>query len=254
MNALAGGIRLPDVPLVGAAADQLFEEILAVYGAACGGGDKSPSTPTPSSNRAPVIGALTVSPQGMGIQSATIFTFLGQNVSDPDGDALTYSWVSSDGASIASNTQADSHVYAGSGTFVMRLTVTDPAGLSASASVSVTVGTVTGVWDVSCVRTAYALQNCAPAFPTQFVVTLTQSGSSLFGSVTGGGKTRSFTVPGNVSNPRVSSFGVESRDNVFCGPNWDEDFWFHLAANDTLTSMSSLDSYRYCASSIATKR
>jgi hypothetical protein len=191
----------------------------------------------------------------MGIQSATNFTFQG-NVTDPDGDTLTYAWGSSDGASIGSTTPTASRLYSQSGTFEMRLTVTDPGGLSASATASITVGTLSGVWDVTCVRSAYALQSCAsPAFPAQFVVTLSQSGSSLTGAIAGAGRTRTFTVPGIVSNPRAVVFGVESGDNVFCGPSTpSEDFYFSLAANETLSSMSSTGSRLFCDSASATKR
>ena len=93
----------------------------------------SPTPTVSTSNRPPVIEGLSVSPPGMGLQSATIFTFTGQNVSDPDGDALTYVWASSDASAIVSNTQAASHVYTRSGTFDMRSRLPTPRGLSASS-------------------------------------------------------------------------------------------------------------------------
>ena len=112
----------------------------------------SHSDSPPTANRPPAMTGVSVSPQGMGIEQTTNFTFIAQGVSDPDGDALTYSWTSSDGDTINSNASTASHVYRRSGGFDMRLTVTDPKGLSASAVVSVSVGTVTGVWDITCVR------------------------------------------------------------------------------------------------------
>lgn len=232
-----------------------FVRYLAIVLGLCvlAGCKKASTTPTPLPNRPPLIGALAVSPHGIGLQSATVFTFTAQNVSDPDGDVLTYSWVSSDGKAIASNTQAASHVYTTSNTFEMRVTVTDPGGLSASAAASISVGTLTGVWDVNCARTTYAIQACS-GFPSQFVVTMSQADGSLFGSMTGGGRTRSFTIPGSVRAPRDSIFGVESLDNVFCGPNFDNDFYFHLTANETLTSMTSTRASQYCSAAAATKR
>jgi hypothetical protein len=227
--------------------------LLLILVSACGGNSTpSPTTPTPAANRPPVVAGVSVSPQGMGIESATIFTFAAQGVSDPDGDALTYTWASSDGAPIPSSNQAASHVYARSGTFDMRVTVTDPLGLSASATVSITVGTVTGVWDVSCDRSAFTLGLCRN-FPTQFVATLTQSGDSLFGSMTGGGRTNTFTLPGKVYNPRQFSFGVESFWNVWCPEDY-SDFYFSLNANETLTSGTQSTAALYCRSATARKR
>lgn len=185
----------------------------------------------------PAIGALTVSPQGIGLQAATIFTFLGQNVSDPDGDPLTYSWTFADGETTVSNSPAASHVFMRSGTFEVQLTITDSKGLSASAGVSVRVGTVTGTWDVTCDNRSPDSVRFFPNFPRQFVVTLTQDRKNLYGSMTGGGRTRSFTVPGEASDPRRVVFGVETVDNVWA--NRDGDFYFALAADDALTSMTS---------------
>ena len=198
----------------------------------CGcSGEPAPTAPGP--NGAPRIGGLTAAPSGTGIQSTTIFTFTGQGISDPEGDALTYSWTSSDGAAIVSSTQAASHVYARSGSFEMRLTVTDSKGLSASAVVAVPVGTVTGTWDITC-------NNHPPSFPSQFVATMTQSGSGLFGTIAGAGRSQTFPAPPNVSgvnevrDPREVNFGIEG----FYNP-WDEsDFYFHLTADATLTAMT----------------
>lgn len=234
-----------------------MKRLLALVGpcllsAACGSSSSATAPTTPASNRPPVIGALTASPQGLGLQSATIFTFLGQNVSDPDGDTLTYSWLSSDGASIASSTQAASHVYDRSGTFDMRLTVTDPKGLSTSATISIKVGTVTGVWDVSCDNRSADSIRFFPNFPSQFVVTLLQDGTSLRGSMAAQGRERNFTLPGVASNPRAVVFGVETIDNTWADA--DGDFYFRLAADDAMTSMSSTSGGFYCGSSVARKR
>lgn len=225
---------------------------LLTAASACGGSSASPSSPSTSlANRAPVIGALTVSPQGVGLQSATVFTFTGQNVSDPDGDPLTYSWVSDDGASISSSTPTASHVYSSANTFVMRLTVTDSKGLSASASATVTVGTVAGVWDVTCNRSAQVLQSW-PTFPTSFVATLIQSGGTVSGSMAGGGQSHSFTLPGTTADPRGVTFGVETMDNAWA--NQDGDFYFHLVLDETLNSATSSSAGFYCGAATARKR
>jgi hypothetical protein len=189
----------------------------------------------------------------MGVDSATIFTFTAQGVSDPDGDSLTYSWSSSDGAPAVSATAALAHVFMRSGTFDVKVTVTDSKGLSTSMSASVTIGTLAGTWDVTCDHAFYPF---APQFPTRFVVSITQSGSSLFGTITGGGLSQTFPAPPSLtatnaaSDPKRASFGVETFYNKWA-PN-DGDFYFGLTANDTLTSMTGKG--QYCSSSVATRR
>jgi hypothetical protein len=94
-----------------------------------------------------------------------------------------------------------------------------------------------------------------PSFPKQFVVTLTQTGTSLTGTISGSGLSAHFPSPGAgaaniVSNPRKVNLGVEGRYNVWA-PG-DGDNYFHLAADDTLTSMSG--SGQYCISSVAHRR
>ena len=223
---------------------------LLIAASGCGSSG-SPASPSSLTNGAPVIGALSVSPQGIGLQSATVFTFTGQNISDPDGDPLTYSWTSDDGASIVSSTSTASHVYSSANTFTMRLTVTDSGGRSASASATVTVGTAAGVWDVTCDRSAQVTQFW-PAFPSSFVATLIQSGAALSGSMAGGNQSRAFTRPGTASDPRGVSFGVETMDNVWA--NEDGDFYFHLTLDRTLTSATSRSMGAYCDAATARKR
>jgi hypothetical protein len=63
-------------------------------------------------------------------------TFNGAGL-DPDGDVLTYFWDFGDGAN--STEQNPAHGYAQVGTYTATLTVTDPAGLSASASIIIQV-------------------------------------------------------------------------------------------------------------------
>lgn len=228
----------------------LFVSCLAAV--ACGSSGSSPTTPTPGANRAPVIGSIVVSPTGTGLQSATIFTFTGQAISDPDGDALTFAWTSSDGAAMTSTTQAASKVFSQSGTFEVRLTATDAKGLSTSAAASVPVATVTGTWDVTCDNRSTQAQQLWPNFPSVFVVTLAQFDKTVTGSMSGGGLSRNFTYPGNVADPRLLTVGVETIDNVWT--NRDGDFYFRLGLSDTLRSGVSTSNGFYCGSSTATKR
>ena len=224
--------------------------LLAV--SACGGNstNSAPSVTAPTgTNRAPVITSLAVSPSGMGLQSATLFTFAGQGVNDPDGDALTYAWTSTDGTTIASATPAASHAYARSGTFDMRLTVTDSKGLSTTATATVNVGNLSGTWDVTC-------DSHPASFPSQFVVSLTQSGALLSGTISGGGQSQAFPAPPTaadaslVSDPKHVIFGVETAFNVWAGR--DGDFYFHMTADETLTTMTG--SSQYCGSASSRRR
>jgi PKD repeat protein len=231
----------------------LVVALLVLGSSACGGNSTgsapaAPAAPT-GTNRAPVVANLSVSPSGMGLQSATLFTFTSQGVSDPDGDALTYAWVSTDGATIASATQSTTHAYARSGAFDMRLTVTDAKGLSTTVTTTVNVGNLSGTWDVTC-------DSHPASFPSQFVVSLTQSNALLSGTISGGGQSQAFPAPPTaadasvVSDPKHVVFGVETAFNVWAGR--DGDFYFHMTADETLTTMTG--SSQYCLSASSRRR
>jgi hypothetical protein len=89
-----------------------------------------------ASNRDPVArinGPITAS------EGATL-AFDGTRSSDPDGEALTFSWSFGDGASASGS--APSHTYADDGMYVVTLTVSDGNGGSAAASRTITVNNV----------------------------------------------------------------------------------------------------------------
>ena len=115
--------------------------------AACGSSSSpapSPTpTPQPQPNRAPTITSMTVAP-AFGIAGVTQFN-VSSNATDPDGDAVTYTWAFADGgtgvgASVAHNY---GNIY---GTGDVRLTVSDGKGGTVSDTRSVTVGNLTGDW------------------------------------------------------------------------------------------------------------
>jgi len=89
----------------------------------------------PPGNRAPRVEA-GAAPASGGAPLDVVFSAAG---SDPDGDAITYAWDFGDGSTAAQGRRAR-HTYAGPGTFVATVTVTDRAGLTGSDTVDVVVG------------------------------------------------------------------------------------------------------------------
>jgi glucose/arabinose dehydrogenase len=69
--------------------------------------------------------------------------FDGTGSSDPDGDTLAYAWdLDGDGAYDDSTATRPSYTYTAAGSYAAKLRVTDPGGLSGTATVTVTVGGV----------------------------------------------------------------------------------------------------------------
>jgi hypothetical protein len=97
---------------------------------------------TRNTNKPPTVSGVTASP-AVGLQSVTSITF-NAAASDPDGDALTYTWNFGDG-STGSGASA-SHVFATSGTFNVSVEVSDAKNLKATGSGSVTIKSLSGRW------------------------------------------------------------------------------------------------------------
>ena len=114
--------------------------LLAVtWAAACGGDGGTEPAPAPQPNRPPVASG------SLPAQSMTAGESAAVNVasafSDPDGDALTYTAISSN-AGVASVALSGTNVTitaVSAGTATVTVTARDPAGLSAAASANVTV-------------------------------------------------------------------------------------------------------------------
>ena len=110
---------------------------------ACGGGDSGPVDPPDppvQPNRAPVtVGTIAAQSLVVGGEPATIG--VSANFSDPDGDALTYSAVSS-ATGVATASVSGSNVTitpVAEGSATVTVTATDPDGLSANQTIAVSV-------------------------------------------------------------------------------------------------------------------
>jgi hypothetical protein len=84
---------------------------------------------------------LNVTPS-FGISQLSSFTY-NSSASDPDGDSLTYAW---DLAGTPASGPTGSITFTGGGTGLIRVTVTDGKGGSATDTRTIVVGTMTGNW------------------------------------------------------------------------------------------------------------
>lgn len=135
-------------------------------------------------NAAPIAGAVSVNPS-TGLASSTAIAFLAQGASDPDGDALNYSWDFGDSSS--GSGASTSHTYANAGTFTVTVTVSD-GKKSAAATGSVVIRNLTGTWTGSFGSLTFSMN-------------LTQNGASISGTYSdrdGSGSVSAGTAsPGN---------------------------------------------------------
>jgi hypothetical protein len=113
---------------------------LAATLGACGGGNDNPTGPS-SSNGNPTA-SMTAS-ETAAIMGATAVTFTASG-SDPNGDALSYSWNFGDGTT--GSGASVSHVFNAAGTFNVVVTASDGKGGSATASGSVSARSLAGIW------------------------------------------------------------------------------------------------------------
>jgi glucose/arabinose dehydrogenase len=102
-----------------------------------GGGEVRRLSFVGSLNRAPVA-TLSATPS---FGAAPLVVDLDARVSsDPDGDLLTYEWTFGDGTAPALGGSTARHSFQSAGAYVISVTVTDPAGLSNTATARVDVG------------------------------------------------------------------------------------------------------------------
>jgi glucose/arabinose dehydrogenase/PKD repeat protein len=87
--------------------------------------------------QAPVVEASSTPDSG---KAPLVVQFSSAGSYDPDGGALTYAWDFDGNGSIDSTAANPTYTYAALGTYNARLTVTDPASLTASVTVPIVVG------------------------------------------------------------------------------------------------------------------
>jgi hypothetical protein len=124
--------------LTKALATGLCAALLVACGGGSGGGQ--PVAPEPPANRSPVASA----GAAQSVSAGTAVTLDGSASSDPDGDALSYTWNLAGPAGSAASLVSPSSARPSftpdlTGTYVATVTVADGRGASAAATVSVTV-------------------------------------------------------------------------------------------------------------------
>jgi PKD repeat protein len=165
----------------------------------------SPSTPstsaTPSpattANRPPGPITLNHQPQGLVLAGATSVNF-GAQVTDPDGDALTYTW-DFRLEELTTTVGGIGYTFRRPGEYRVRLTVTDGKGGSSTAETTVTVGTLEGTWRV---------ENAA--HETMEAVISHSGTASISGRLTNG-----VTFSGSVGDPFRVTVQLDAR-NSYC--------------------------------------
>ena len=179
-----------------------------IIGAAAGGGAVATALVLKNRNAAPNPGTVAVAPGGTGMASITQYTFT-SNASDPDNDSLSYTWNFGDGGSGPG--ASVTHTYASAGTFSVSVSVNDGKTSANSPTASVTVGpNLAGAWRSS---------NGDPGFGSVVTVNLTQSGTTLAGTMSLSGNLASGAIPGNVAGTASSPL-VHPNTVTFTSPSF----------------------------------
>jgi hypothetical protein len=102
-----------------------------------------PGTPPAAANRTPSVRISDFQPRTTAVAGGTHVSF-GSAASDPDGDSLTYTWDFGDGTTGSGH--ALFHVFYASGSFDVKVTVSDGRGGSATDTVRVDARRIEGEW------------------------------------------------------------------------------------------------------------
>ena len=188
----------------------------AIVGVAAAAAGAAVAGVTLSDRNEPPIAALSVSPRQVGMAGLTEYGFDGGASSDPDEDALTYTWDFGDGGRGSGRTVE--HVYNSEGTYTVTLTVNDGTE-EATTTGSVTVGQdLEGRWVLT------GASSCRGT--TTYDMTLSQNGSTVTGTLRG-------EADGAVGNYRVS--GTISSTNKFICPCQFEMTWRYVSSRSSAT-------------------
>jgi PKD domain-containing protein len=156
---------------------------------------KTTSTTTTTVIPQLTAGTIGASPAGTGLASATLYTFL--FVTPPSGGVPPYtvSWDLGDGGAGAGSTA--SHLYPNTGSFTTTATVMDSKGVSAKASLPVSIHSVTGRWSLTFDGGAHGPQ----------AIDLVQNQAAVIAAINSAGDGLG-SGAGSVSNPRSLSVSV----------------------------------------------
>jgi PKD repeat protein len=210
--------------------------VSAVAGASgCGGSSNhNPTTPSPGPGAAPVA-MLTLAVDALGSQEAIAgASDVSVDAGASTGSGLRYQVEFGDGSTATDKTSR--HVYAAAGTYAIRLTVTDDAGRTASATRELTVASALGRW----VGAAYVER--AGQVVVRTIVLTAQDGLTVRGMVNGP-RDRDRPVTGTLTAARRLTLvvdGAETFEGVMPsvvssdGSAWDAAVQGGAASGETL--------------------
>ncbi|MBL8481507.1 MAG: PKD domain-containing protein [Rhodocyclaceae bacterium] len=111
--------------------------------------------------------------------------FSSSGTSDPDGDALSFDWNFGDGS--AHSTAANpSHTYAGAGTYVATLTVTDTQGASARTQITVNATAALPALHLSALNISFTTNNAYGVRATARMTVVNANGTPVKGATVTG--------------------------------------------------------------------
>lgn len=148
---------------------------LFVMISACGSSPASPTetttaTPVPPPVQNPTITSFSVSPT-FGVAGLTVINMTAA-ATDPANNALTYTWSYNNTTATGATNSA---TLTGDGPVTVQLTVSNGKGGTATQSQNVTIGTLTGTWNLN-------VDSCGGAF-NPVTLTLTQTGNQVTGNI-----------------------------------------------------------------------
>ena len=160
----------------------------------------------------------------IGLMATTKFTLSAKDVSDPDGDPLTYIWDFGDGSATPPSAPLVEKIYREVNKFHVRLFVTDGKHANVLAGeTDITIRDVTGTW----LLTIRNDPNRPTKLPERMTVTLNQKGSLLDGRIVPENSNRPTILSGEVRHPATVYFGSES-----AWWNDGDDAYFELKVSD----------------------